>query len=63
MDENIQWPAMVQQLSGASAAMVVKAALDAAKSAILKGRKTVTEAHLRDAIEEVRRHKSNVHEA
>lgn len=62
VDESIQWPTMVKQLSGASAAMVVKAARDAAKSAILKGRKTVTEAHLREAIEEVRRHKSNGHE-
>ncbi len=63
VDESIQWPDMVQQLSGASAAMVVKAARDAAKSAILKGKKTVTEAHLREAIEEVRKHKSNAHEA
>lgn len=62
VDESIQWPEMVAQLSGASAAMVVKAARDAAKSAILKGRKTVTEAHLREAIDEVRRHKSNAHE-
>jgi len=63
VDESIQWPEMVELLSGASAAMVVKAARDAAKSAILKGRKTVTQAHLREAIEEVRRHKSNAHEA
>lgn len=63
VDESVHWPEMLEQLSGASAAMVVKAARDAAKSAILKGRKTVTEAHLREAIEEVRRHKSNAHEA
>lgn len=62
VDDCIQWPEMVAQLSGASAAMVVKAARDAAKSAILNGRKTVTEAHLREAIEEVRRHKSNANE-
>lgn len=63
VDEKIDWPAMVEMLAGASAAMVVKAARDAAKAAILKGRKTVTESHLRDAIDDAKRHKSNGHEA
>jgi len=63
VDENINWSAMIADLSGASAAMVVKAARDAAKAAILKGRKTVMAAHLREAIDEARRHKSNGHEA
>lgn len=63
VDEGINWSAMVDQLAGASAAMVVKAARDAAKAAILRGRKIVTEAHLREAIEEARRHKSNGHGA
>jgi len=63
VDESIRWSEMASQLSGASAAMVVKAARDAAKSTILKGRKTITETDLREAIEEVRRHKSNAQEA
>jgi histone H3/H4 len=54
---------MVEALTGASAAMVVKAARDAAKAAILKGRKTITESHLRDSIEDAKRHNSNGHEA
>jgi SpoVK/Ycf46/Vps4 family AAA+-type ATPase len=63
VDEHINWAERVKELTGASAAMVVKAARDAAKAAVLKGKKTVTEAHLREAIEEARRHKSNGHEA
>lgn len=59
--DTINWSAMVDLLAGASAAMVVKAARDAAKAAILKGRKTVTEAQLREAIDEAGRHKSNGH--
>ncbi len=62
-DDSINWPVMVTELTGASAAMVVKAARDAAKAAILKGKKTVNEAHLREAIEDARRHKSDGHEA
>lgn len=49
---------MVEALNGCSAAMVVKAARDAAKAAILKGRKTVTAAHLQEAILEAKRHNS-----
>lgn len=63
IEEKIDWPAMVEALAGCSAAMVVKAARDAAKAAILKGKKTVTEAHLREAIQEAKRHKSNGPEA
>lgn len=63
VDEKVDWQAMIAELEGAAAAMVVKAARDAAKAAVLKGRKTVTEAHLRDAISEVRRHKSSEHRA
>jgi SpoVK/Ycf46/Vps4 family AAA+-type ATPase len=59
VEENVDWRAMVDELSGCSAAMVVKAARDAAKAAILKGRKTVTAAHLRQAIQEAKRHSSN----
>lgn len=59
VEERVDWPAMVMDLTGCSAAMVVKAARDAAKAAILKGKRTVTEAHLREAIQEAKRHKSN----
>jgi len=52
----IDWAMLVEQLTGASAAMVVKAAQDAAKAAVLHGRKVVTEALLRQAIAEQRRH-------
>ena len=59
VDEHLPWQAMTDALAGASAAMVVKAARDAAKAAVLKGRKTVTESHLREAITEARRHRSS----
>lgn len=59
VEEKVDWPSMVESLNGCSAAMVVKAARDAAKAAILKGKKTVTAAHLREAIQEAKRHKSN----
>jgi SpoVK/Ycf46/Vps4 family AAA+-type ATPase len=52
--ELVNWDRLVTQLSGASAAMVVKAAQDAAKAAVLGGRKGVTEAHLQQAIAELR---------
>jgi SpoVK/Ycf46/Vps4 family AAA+-type ATPase len=53
--ELVNWDRLVTQLSGASAAMVVKAAQDAAKAAVLGGRKGVTEAHLQQAIAELRK--------
>jgi SpoVK/Ycf46/Vps4 family AAA+-type ATPase len=53
--EFINWDRMVDLLSGASAAMVVKAAEDAAKNAVLSGEKGVAEAHLEQAISELRR--------
>src|ERR1035441_2969529 len=43
MAEMINWERIVDQLSGASAAMVVKAAQDAAKAAVLGETKGVTE--------------------
>jgi SpoVK/Ycf46/Vps4 family AAA+-type ATPase len=55
--EFINWDRMVEQLSGASAAMVVKAAQDAAKAAVLAGQKGVTESLLERAILELRRNK------
>ncbi len=54
--EFINWDRMVDQLSGASAATVVRAAQDAAKAAVLNGKKGVTESHLEQAISELRRH-------
>lgn len=63
VDEQLNWPLMVSDMSWASAAMVVKAARDAAKAAMLKGRKIVTEAHLRAAIAEMRPEKTNEHKA
>lgn len=48
--EPIDWPALVNQLTAASAAMIVKAAQDAAKAAVLTGEKVVTEALLKKAI-------------
>lgn len=53
--ENVDWASLVQSLSGASAAMVVKAAQDAAKSAVLAGQKLITATHLATAIAELKR--------
>ena len=53
--EMINWERIVKQLSGASAAMVVKAAQDAAKAAVLKGKKSVAESDLQQAVAELRR--------
>jgi SpoVK/Ycf46/Vps4 family AAA+-type ATPase len=63
VDDHLNWHAMVEALSGASAAMVVKAGRDAAKAAILKGKKTVTEAHVREAIAEALRHNRSAQKA
>jgi SpoVK/Ycf46/Vps4 family AAA+-type ATPase len=52
--ERIDWGGLVAQLSGASAAMTVKAAQDAAKAAVLCGEKVVTEALLSRAIGELK---------
>jgi SpoVK/Ycf46/Vps4 family AAA+-type ATPase len=54
--EFINWDLMVEALSGSSAAVVVKAAQHAAKAAVLKHHKGVTEADLTQAIAELRRH-------
>lgn len=57
--EPIDWANLVEQLLGASAAMVVKAAQDAAKAAVLSGGHLLTQAHLRQAILEQRRHENS----
>lgn len=51
--ESIDWERMVSKLTGASAAMIVKAAQDAAKAAVLGGDLTVTEHGLEKAIEDL----------
>ena len=53
--EPINWDALVEHLTGASAAMVVKAAQDAAKAAVLSGKQLVAQANLLQAITEQRR--------
>lgn len=52
--ENFDWRPIIQSLSGLSAAMVVKAAQDAAKAAVLSGQKIVTTNHLKTAIAELK---------
>lgn len=51
--EPINWQRLVAQLTSAPAAMVVKAAQDAAKAAVLAGLKSVTEKNISDAIAEL----------
>lgn len=53
--EKIDWAGIVRSLSGMSAAMVVKAAQDAAKAAVLSGQKVVTFDQLKTSIAELRR--------
>jgi hypothetical protein len=55
VSEQIDWGPIVAELSGASAAMVVKAAQDAAKSVVLGGRKSITENDLRESVFELKR--------
>jgi len=49
----INWRCLVDQLRGAPAAMVVKAAQDAAKAAVLEGRQLVSASSIREAIAEL----------
>jgi len=53
--EPIDWAYLVTLLKGAPAAMVVKAAQDAAKAAVLSGQKAVRQHHLEQAIAELQR--------
>ncbi len=53
VSEPFNWRELAEKLSGASSAMVVKAARDAAKSAVLQNRFVVTEANIREAAEEL----------
>jgi SpoVK/Ycf46/Vps4 family AAA+-type ATPase len=52
---SVRWEAIVDSLSGVSAASVVKIAQDAAKAAVLSGEKTVEEWHLHSAIRDLKR--------
>ncbi len=61
VSERIAWKSVIEKLAGASAAMVVKAAQDAAKAAVLGGQKIVTESHLKNAIAELKRGDSKEH--
>ncbi len=54
VSERVNWSRIVEQLSGASAAMTVKAAQDAAKATVLRGEKIVTESQLLDAVRELK---------
>jgi ATP-dependent 26S proteasome regulatory subunit len=51
--ESFDWRGLASKLEGAPAAMVVKAARDAAKTAVLQNRRTVTEANIREAAAEL----------
>lgn len=53
--ESLDWKPVVQSLSGQSAALVVKAAQDAAKAVVLGGQKIVTASHLKTAVSELKR--------
>lgn len=56
MDRPIAWEPLVAKLEGSSAAMVVKAAQDAAKAAVLAGRPSLSQDKLLKAVEELQRH-------
>ena len=55
IEGSVDWAALVRRLQGAPAAMVVKAARDAAKAAVLIGRRTVSEANLLQAIDDLQK--------
>jgi SpoVK/Ycf46/Vps4 family AAA+-type ATPase len=54
VSERMPWASVIDALAGASAAMVVKAAQDAAKAAVLSGEKLVSEVLLMKAIGELK---------
>jgi SpoVK/Ycf46/Vps4 family AAA+-type ATPase len=56
LDRSIDWEPLVAKLEGSSAAMVVKAAQDAAKATVLAGRKSLSQDKLLKAVEELQRH-------
>lgn len=56
MDRPIAWEPLVAKLEGSSAAMVVKAAQDAAKATVLAGCQSLSQGKLLKAVEELQRH-------
>jgi hypothetical protein len=50
----VNWDRLVHQLQGASAAMVVRAAQNAAKAAVLSGAKGINDSLLEEAAAEIR---------
>jgi len=56
MQQPISWDRLVEKLAGSSAAMVVKAAQDAAKAAVLAGGQSLSHNRLALAINELQRH-------
>ena len=54
VSNRINWEELVSLLKGTAAAQIVKAAMDAAKAAVLNGQKLVEESHLRTAIADLR---------
>lgn len=56
MDRSIIWDPLIAKLEGSSAAMVVKAAQDAAKAAVLAGHPSLSQEKLLKAVEELQRH-------
>lgn len=55
LEEPIHWDSLAAELAGSSAAVVVKAAQDAAKAVVLVGGKVVSQAHLEQAVSEIRK--------
>jgi SpoVK/Ycf46/Vps4 family AAA+-type ATPase len=55
VNEPVDWCRIVKRLEGSSAAMVVKAAQDAAKTTVLVGGTTVSEANLSHAIDDLQK--------
>jgi len=56
VDRTIAWGPLVAKLEGSSAAMVVKAAQDAAKATVLAGHPSLSQDRLLRAVEELQRH-------
>jgi len=52
VSKDVQWNALAERLSGYSAALVVKIALDAAKIAVLAGRNKIEKIHFEQSINE-----------
>jgi SpoVK/Ycf46/Vps4 family AAA+-type ATPase len=58
LESQMPWQEFARQLTGASAATVVKAAQDAAKAAVLSGRQSVTQAQISQSVAELQRNEA-----